>query len=581
MPAAPRTLVDVAIGRASITPGHAAYRWLTDATGDGVTMTYADLDRRARAVGAALQRTGAGGGRVLLGYPPGLDFIVGFIGCLYAGATAVPIPPLYPGRLERARSTLGHIIQDADPSAVLAIRSLVGAFEEFDAKLSNWQPVPVITTDDLQDGGDDWTPPAIDEHSLALLQYTSGSTSAPRGVMVTHGNLVHNAAAITKAMRMGPDSVGVVWLPPHHDMGLIGGIVEPLYAGFTMGLMSPLTLLQRPLRWLQAVSRWRATVTGGPNFAFELAIQRTTPEQRAELRLDSLRATFTGAEPIRADTLDRFAEAFAAAGFRRDSFHPCYGLAESTLMVSGGGRSVPVLFEADAGALEQRRALPAVAGDAPSRRRLVGSGRAISGQRVVIADPQTLEQCPDREVGEIWVGGASVARGYWRQPEETDRTFQARLAGTGEGPFLRTGDLGFLDNGELFVTGRIKHLIIIDGRNLYPHDIEATAEQSHPSIRAASSAAFAIDDGGMERLVVAVEINRERLRGADAVDPAEGNQDIVQAIRRAVGEVHDVAVHAVVLLPPGGVPRTTSGKIQRNLCRQAFEANEYQPVPAQ
>jgi acyl-CoA synthetase (AMP-forming)/AMP-acid ligase II len=286
---------------------------------------------------------------------------------------------------------------------------------------------------------------------------------------------------------------------------------------------------------------------------------------------------FTGAEPIRATTLDRFTEAFAPSGFRRESFHPCYGLAESTLIVSGGGRAAPILFDADPDALEQGRAVKADAGT-PRARRLVGCGREVSGHQVAIVNPETCAVCADGEVGEIWVKGPSVAQGYWNRPEETARTFQARIAGTGDGPFLRTGDLGILHGGELFVTGRIKHLIIIDGRNHYPHDIEATAERSHEAVRPASAAAFSVDDGGSERLVVAIEVDRIRLRPGAAEDAEESgaNRDILQAIRRAVVEAHDVPVHAVVLLPPGGVPRTTSGKIQRHLCRQAFEARTFQ-----
>jgi acyl-CoA synthetase (AMP-forming)/AMP-acid ligase II len=393
---------------------------------------------------------------------------------------------------------------------------------------------------------------------------------------------LHNAEAIRQAFALGPDDRGVLWLPPHHDMGLVGGLVEPLYAGFPMALMSPLTLLQRPLRWLQAVSRWRATVSGGPNFAYELVAARTTPEQRASLDLASWSVAFTGAEPIRADTLDRFVEAFAPAGFRRTAFHPCYGLAESTLIVSGGGRGEPILFDADAAAIEQRRVRSADTGT-DQVRRLVGCGRAVSGLRLAIVDPDTLAACPDDEIGEIWIRGSSVARGYRNRPDETERTFDARIAGSGDGPFLRTGDLGFLHDGELFVTGRLKDVIIIDGRNLYPQDIEATAERSHPAVRAASAAAFSIDDGGSERLAVAVEVDWARLRGVAPAgwrEPVE-NRDIVQTIRRAVVEAHDASVHAVVLLPPGGVPRTTSGKIQRHLCREEFESRTFETAIGQ
>jgi acyl-CoA synthetase (AMP-forming)/AMP-acid ligase II len=577
-----RNFADVVLAHASDTPDRPALRFLSDATGEGDVLTYGDLDRRARAVAAALHDAGAAGERVLLAYPPGIHFIVAFIGTLYAGAAAVPIQALYPGRLDRASSHLGGIVQDAAPAAVLTLHSLTEAFAGFGQRFAGWNRVRVIVTDTLPDAPSAWRLPPIDETTTALVQYTSGSTSAPRGVIVTHGNLLHNAESLRLAMRLDPDVRGVVWLPPHHDMGLIGGILEPLYVGFQMNLMSPLTLLQRPLRWLQAVSRWRATITGGPNFAFEFAVSRTTAEQRASLRLNSLTVTFTGAEPIRAATLDRFAEAFAPSGFRPESFHPCYGLAESTLIVTGGGSGVPILFDADAEALEQGRAVK-VAPGAHRSRRLVGCGRAVAGQRLAIVNPDTCIACADGEVGEVWVGGGSVARGYWNRPDETARLFQARIAGSGEGPFLRTGDLGVLHEGELFVTGRIKHLIIIDGRNHYPHDIEATAERSHPAVRPASAAAFAVDDGGSEQLVVAVEVDRGRLREAAAAgsEDSGGNRDIVQAIRGAVAEAHDVPVHAVVLLPPGGVPRTTSGKIQRHLCGQAFESRTLASVVGQ
>jgi acyl-CoA synthetase (AMP-forming)/AMP-acid ligase II len=556
---------------------------MSDATGDGVALTYGELDRRARSVAVALLDAGAGGERVLLAHPPGLDLIVSFIGSLYAGAAAVPLPPLYPGRFDRARPHMVDLVRDAAPVAVLTSRPLVEAFAGFDQRVPEWNRVRVVSTDTIDEHGHGaWRRPPIDATTLAVVQYTSGSTSAPRGVMVTHGNLLHNAEAIRQAFALGPDDRGVLWLPPHHDMGLVGGLVEPLYAGFPMALMSPLTLLQRPLRWLQAVSRWRATVSGGPNFAYELVAARTTPEQRASLDLASWSVAFTGAEPIRADTLDRFVEAFAPAGFRRTAFHPCYGLAESTLIVSGGGRGEPILFDADAAAIEQRRVRSADTGT-DQVRRLVGCGRAVSGLRLAIVDPDTLAACPDDEIGEIWIRGSSVARGYRNRPDETERTFDARIAGSGDGPFLRTGDLGFLHDGELFVTGRLKDVIIIDGRNLYPQDIEATAERSHPAVRAASAAAFSIDDGGSERLAVAVEVDWARLRGVAPAgwrEPVE-NRDIVQTIRRAVVEAHDASVHAVVLLPPGGVPRTTSGKIQRHLCREEFESRTFETAIGQ
>jgi acyl-CoA synthetase (AMP-forming)/AMP-acid ligase II len=347
--------------------------------------------------------------------------------------------------------------------------------------------------------------------------------------------------------------------------------------------MSPFTFLQRPARWVEAIARWHATASGGPNFAYDLVVSRTTPEQRSALDLRSWRVAFSGAEPVRADTLDRFAEAFGPAGFRREAFYPCYGLAEATLMVSGGVPSAPpAVLSVDAATLEQGRAVivhPLTAGC----RRLVGCGAAQPDQEIRIVNPDTLVECPPGEVGEIWVRGPSIAPGYWNRQDETAAAFGGRIAGTGEGPFLRTGDLGFVHVGELFVTGRLKHLIIIDGRNHYPHDIERTTEACHPGIRTSGAAAFTIDDKGLEQLVVAVEVDRQfARRGPDR--PMGSDQDrapaepIVKAVRLAVAREHDVRIHDVVVLPAGGLPRTSSGKIQRHLCRKAYETHAFQAL---
>jgi acyl-CoA synthetase (AMP-forming)/AMP-acid ligase II len=575
------TFTAVVSARAARTPQRVAFRFLTDATGDGLVLTDGELDRRARVVAAALLSAGVGGERVLLVFPPGLDFIVALVGACYAGCAAVPVQPLYPGRVDRAGARLAGVIADASPAAVLTTTTLLEAFAGFDDRFPGWRHVRVITTDTLDPAVVADPSPSMGPDTAALVQYTSGSTSAPRGVVVTHRSLLHNAEAIRRAFQVGPADRAVLWLPPHHDMGLIGGIIQPLYAEFEMILMSPLTLLQRPLRWLQAIARWRATVSGGPNFAFDLAVTRTTPEQREALRLETWTKAFTGAEPIRADTLDRFAEAFAPAGFRRSSFHPCYGLAEATLIVTGGGVNAPVVFNADPQGLEQRQARPA--SGPVTGRRIIGCGRAVHELQVAIVDPDSRVACEDGAIGEVWVAGTSLASGYWQAPEETAKTFHARIAGGGDTPFLRTGDLGFLRDGELFVTGRIKHLIIIDGRNHYPHDIEATAEKSHAAVRPSSAAAFAVEEDGHERLIVAVEVDRGVLRGdtQPGAEESPEQREIIQAIRRAVTEAHDVPVQAVMLLPPGGVPRTSSGKIQRHLCRQAYASRAYQAVAGQ
>ncbi len=357
---------------------------------------------------------------------------------------------------------------------------------------------------------------------------------------------MHNLGLIREAFGHTPDSCGVIWLPPYHDMGLIGGVLQPLFAGFPVVLMSPVSFLKRPRRWLQAVSRYRATTSGGPNFAYELCLERIGPEEREALDLRSWTVAFDGAEPVRARTLERFAEAFAGCGFRRRALYPCYGLAEATLWVSG--RSL-----GDGGG--------EAAIGAPEPGRTVSCGRSSADQRIVIADPRTGRLVPEGAVGEIWVAGPSVADGYWDQPEETEGTFRARLADTGEGPFLRTGDLGLLVHGELHVTGRLKDLVIIDGVNHHAEDLEWTAERSHPSL-GKQAAAFAIDEDGAERLAIVHEL-APRARPLDL-------DGVIETIRRSVATAHAVPVHAVALLRSGGLPRTSSGKVRRSACRELF-----------
>jgi acyl-CoA synthetase (AMP-forming)/AMP-acid ligase II len=380
--------------------------------------------------------------------------------------------------------------------------------------------------------------------------------------MITHANALHNAAMVRDAIDATEESRGLLWLPPYHDMGLMGGILQPVFSGVTTTLMSPFAFLQRPVRWLQAISRTGVTHSGGPNFAFDLCVSKTTPEQRASLDLSTWRVAFSGAEPIRHDTLERFADAFAPSGFRREAFVAAYGLAEATLLVACGapGRA-PVRHLVDAGALERHCVAPA---NGAAARVVVGCGRPLPGARVVIADPATGAACGPNEVGEIWIASPSVAQGYWNRPEESAQVFGARLTGTGDGPFLRTGDLGFLRSGELAITGRIKDLIILDGRNYYPQDIEATVEQQVAAVRPGGVAAFSVDGAGAEHLVIAAEIDR----GHRAVDPRE----LVRAIRRAIVEEHAINPHQIVLLRAGGIPKTTSGKIQRYACRNSYLA---------
>ena len=573
------TIVDLVGWRATCQPGRPAFRFLSDGESVTASLSYRELDSRGRAIGAWLASQTTGSNPVVLVVcPPGLDFIAAFFGCLYAGMAAVPTYPPRPGRAGRhAAARLRAVVESAGPAAVLSssdlLPGLAAIVDDSPAPpmlaLDSWWPEGQLGGNRVADElAGRWVPPNIDRHSLAMIQYTSGSTSTPRGSMLTHGNLLHNLEQIARRFRHTPQLHGVIWLPPYHDMGLIGGILQPAFVGGMSDLMSPLHMLQQPIRWLRAISGVEHVTSGGPNFAFDLCVERTTPEERAELDLSGWEVAFTGAEPVRADTLDRFARAFEASGFRPEAFLPCYGLAEGTLMVSGGHpragskRSPPVVRPVRADELEQHRVVGAAPGAAAAARRVVGCGQSIDGQEIAIVDPVQLRRCPAGRVGEIWVRGPSVGLGYWRNPEETERSFRACLADTAEGPFLRTGDLGFVDGGELYATGRIKETIILDGRNHYPQDIELTVEQSHPAIRAGCCAAFAVERGGAESLVVVAEVER-RYRSTD-------REPIVDAIHRAVAERHEARVADVLLLKPAGIAKTSSGKLQRLACRAQY-----------
>ncbi len=558
---APSSFVDVVRRHAAAQGDAPAFTFLLDGEVESERLSYAELDRRAAAVAARLQELDMAGERALLLFPPGLDFVAAFLGCLYAGVVAVPA---YPPRPRRRPDRLRAILDDARPRAVLTSSVLQARVRAVLAGLDVPVPDVCVAVDEVaSDLAGRWRQPAMASDSLAFLQYTSGSTSTPKGVAVSHGNLLANERWIAEAFAQSEASVIVGWLPLYHDMGLIGNVLQPLYVGARCLLMSPAAFLQRPARWLEAISRYRATTSGGPNFAYDLCVRRVSPEQRATLDLASWRVAFNGAEPVRAEVLERFATAFAGCGFRRASFLPCYGLAEATLLVAGGAPDgEPTVRTFDRTALEAGRTVPAEG--APGRA-LVACGRPPRGAEVRIVDAVTLLACPPDRVGEIWVAGPAVAGGYWNRPAETAASFGARLAEPAGGAYLRTGDLGFLADGELFVTGRLKDLIILRGRNHYPQDIEATAERSHAALRPAGGAAFAVDLGGEERLVVIQEL--ERGQEAESAVAAV-------AIRRAVAEEHEVGVHEVVLLAAGTLLKTSSGKVERRACRAAYLAGD-------
>ncbi len=563
------TLIDLLHFRAAKQPDQVAYTFLEDGDDHAITLTYKSLDQKARAIASQLQATIAAGDRTLLLYQAGLDYVAAFFGCLYAGVVAVPA---YPPRNNHSLARLQTILADAQATTILSTVSVLSNIDRQISQVSNLQQLTWLATDETADDlAKAWQEPAVQAETLAFLQYTSGSTGVPKGVMVSHANLLHNQTLIQHAMGHGSDTIFVGWLPLFHDMGLIGNMLQPLYLGIPCILMSPVSFLQKPFRWLNAISTYRATTSGAPNFAYDLCVRKITDEQRATLDLSSWQVAFNGAEPVRAQTLERFATAFEPYGFRREALYPCYGMAETTLIVSGGAKGqLPVFKSVQTPALQQNQVCFA-GNESPDRpvetQVLVGCGKPILDLQVVIANPQTLTQCQSNEIGEVWVKGDSVAQGYWNQAETTRKSFHAYLQDIKEGPFLRTGDLGFLHKGELFITGRLKDLVIIGGRNHYPQDIELTVFQSHPALRFDCGAAFSVEVNDAEKLVIVQEVERSHIRKLNL-------EEVIGTIRLAIAEHHDLNVHAIALIKTGSLPKTSSGKVQRRICRSQFLSDE-------
>ncbi len=494
------TLVDVLVEHSRSQPDAVAYTFLADGERIESQMTYGELDRRARAIGATLQQLGAAGERVMLLYPSSLEYVSAYLGCLYAGSVAVPLS--LPHR-KRSGERLQTVVVDAEATLALTTEDLLTQAEAWQQHTPGLKSLTWLATNTIDDAlAADWQVPTLSPDTLAFLQYTSGSTSAPKGVMVSHGNLMHNQRLMQQAFEHSAETTCVSWLPLYHDLGLIGNVLHTLYLGGHCVLMTPNAFLQRPSRWLQAISDFKAQFSCGPNFGYDLCVQKVTTEQRSALDLSHWSIALTGAEPIRSETMSRFAEAFAPCGFRQDAFYPAYGLAEATLVVSSGDKAArPSVHAVQKPALAQHQVVPAQPDDADAQN-LVGCGHAWLGQQIRIVDPANCLPCEPGQVGEVWVAGPSVAQGYWQKPAATAQTFEAYLADSGEGPFLRTGDLGCLRDGDLLITGRLKDMMVIRGGNYYPQDIEETVEQSHAALRPGCGAAFSVEVEGEERLVV-------------------------------------------------------------------------------
>jgi 8-amino-7-oxononanoate synthase/acyl carrier protein len=562
------TIVDVLNHWSQQRPNEVAY-YFSDGEGNDDQITYRQLQEASHAIAAELTGRGFAGERAILMFPPGLEFVKAFYGCLSAGVVAVPA---FTPRRNRNVKRLQAISDDAQARLALTVAEVrdraVGMLDDT-PRLRDLDWVAVDQIPPSQAG--DWVAPALTTDQLAVLQYTSGSTGTPKGVMLSHGNIMHNVMAIVYLFETTQTGLGLTWLPTYHDMGLVGGVLNPLYFGRPNVLMSPMAFLQKPIRWLAAITKYRATVSGGPNFAYDLCVQKVSGEEMEGLDLSSWTVAFNGAEPIRPGTLDAFCEKFGPVGFRREAFFPCYGMAETTLIVTGAQMEhVPTLGWFDGKALDEHRVIPVPIGH-ENERTLVGCGRIVPDEEVVIVEPETRVRLPDHQVGEIWIRSPSVALGYWNKPEATKETFQARLADGDDdgGCFLRTGDLGFLGDGELYVTGRLKDLIIVRGVNRYPQDIERTVEQCDPRLQAGAVGAFAVDLGDQERLVIVAETERQRHKDWD---------EVIEKVRRGVTADHELPPDAVVLVRFGSIPKTSSGKIQRGACRDDFLQGKLQTV---
>lgn len=559
MTAAVFNLVDLLRQRVRDWPDRAAYIFLAGEELRQWTLTYEQLDLQARKIAAFLQSCKARGERALLLYPPGLEFIGAFFGCLYAGVVAVPA---YPPRLNRNALRIVSMAADSKARLALTTAEVLARLPAITAHTPELGTLKWCATDSVDpDKAEQWREPQPKAEDLAYLQYTSGSTATPKGVMITHANVVHNSGYLARALCHSAQDVSLSWLPHFHDLGLVHGIIQPLYSAFTGYLMAPMSFLQRPLDWLRAISRFRVTHSDGPNFAYELCLNKISEKEKAELDLSSWKMALNGAEPVFPETLKRFIRAFAPCGFQRSAFFPAYGLAEATLVVSGAKKEPGLSFCCvSSEALEQNKIVFAKEGS-PGSRLLAASGAIGPGMEVQVVDPASGGRCAPDQIGEIWVAGPSVAAGYWKRPQESEQVFRAAPAGTTEHRFLRTGDMGFVRDGYLFITGRLKEMIIIRGRNFYPQDIERTAQESSSAIRLGSGAAFSVPAATGERLVLVQEVHRRQKADLD---------QIFSCIRAAIAEEHEIHIDEIVLVPSGSIPKTSSGKIQRRLCRQDF-----------
>ncbi|MCP4137564.1 MAG: fatty acyl-AMP ligase [bacterium] len=565
------TFIELLDDRVAIHPTKQAYTFLNFSgnTRSEETFTYEELYKKVLAIASFLQEHQGISQRALLFFPPGLEYITAFLGCLFAGVIAVP---LYPPLSVKMAPRLKTIASDSQAEIVLTTHSIMNSIisnPKINVHFEDLGKLTWLPTDTIEDSGiRDYRHIDLTGDSIAFLQYTSGSTANPKGVMVSHGNLLHNEKLIYDNFQHTFQSRLVSWLPPYHDMGLIGVILQALYGGLSAVLFSHFDFIQKPYRWLQTISEYKGTTSGGPNFSYDLCARKITPEEREKLDLSTWSVAFNGAEPVRHDTIERFSKTFSSCGYQPETTYPCYGLAEGTLIVSGGDKQCsPVIKEVDSEALKSNRVTSPV--QEQNSKRLVSCGYLLGDGKTVVVNPETGIQCKENEIGEIRIKSGSVAKGYWKKPEETKKVFMSYLANA-EGPFLKTGDLGFIHNNELYITGRVKDLIIIRGQNYYPNDIEKIAEESHPELRFGCNAAFSIEIENEEQLAIVQEVKKDYNR--------ENVNEICEAIYKNILKNLRVETHSIALINTGAILKTSSGKIQRSSCRQSFLLNKFEFV---
>jgi acyl-CoA synthetase (AMP-forming)/AMP-acid ligase II len=564
------SLVDLLRHRANEQPDDRAYVFLSDKGREEAVLTFGQLDRRARVVASRLVQSGSAGDRALLLFGPGLDFIVAYFGCLLGGV--IPVPMMLPRRNSSLDSSTS-ILADCSPRFAMTNSHLSDARPDIIERFRGHQIQWFIVDQPSESSIDrDRSLPDPSREDIAFLQYTSGSTSDPKGVMVTHGNLIENLEMIRLTLGNTRCSTYASWVPLYHDMGLILNVLQSLYLGALCVLLAPVTFVQRPLTWLRAIHDYRAEVAGAPNFAFDLCVQRFRPDQVRDIDLSCWKLAFNAAEPVRADTIERFATTFSAYGFDPRAMYPLYGMAEATLLVSSGQRGAgPVIRTVGRAAFQRHQIAPPA--DSDDVHPVVGCGLNIVGQRLAVVDPESRRRLAADHIGEVWVGGPHICKGYWRNPDATSSTFQARITGEDDEPWLRTGDLGFMDEtGELFITGRIKDVIIVRGINYYPQDIENTVYDSHPALRRHCGAAFSVfTHSNKEKVVLVQEVERTRRHRLEI-------EEIVACIREAVANEYEIALDSIVLIRPGAIPKTTSGKVQRSAARRMWLQNSFEPI---